>query len=141
VLLVALWVRSYWREYTLVVGLTDHRGFIFDSSAGTVMVNYLHEFGTRTGEPQVVLSRWWLGRSGADEFVTSWGFPTERFLFRRDSSSGNLLIKMPHWIPVLVTGVLGGAAASAQRLRFSIRTLLIATALVAAGLGTIVVLN
>ncbi|HJQ79135.1 MAG TPA: hypothetical protein VJ828_04225 [Lacipirellulaceae bacterium] len=56
-LLIALWVRSYWREYTIVVGLTDHRGFLFDSSAGTLMLNYWHEFGTSTGKPNVVLSK------------------------------------------------------------------------------------
>jgi hypothetical protein len=46
---------------------------------------------------------------------------------------------VPHWLPLLVAAML--AAAPWFKWRFSLRTLLIATALVAVGLGMVVVLR
>jgi hypothetical protein len=137
-LLIALWVRSYYREYSLVFGVSDHRGFLVDSSTGILLLIYYHEFGTppTTNQPRVALSRWWLGSSSPDQFITSWGFQRRLSMFRRDSSSGNITVTMPHWFFVLLSAMM--ATVPWLRVHFSLRTLLIATTLVAVGLGLIV---
>ena len=59
-----------------------------------------------------------------------------RHYFVRDSTSLAFSIVVPFWFPILMSAVIGGL--SWLPFRFTLRTLLIATTLVAVGLGLIV---
>jgi hypothetical protein len=128
-----LWVRSYYCGDTVVLGISDHRGFVADSSSGVLFVNYLHEFGSETGTPKVVLSKWWVGSGPPGDFLTSWGYSIRPFQFKRYAVSGNAYVTFPHLLLACIGGTL--AVVSWFQFRFSLRTLLIATTLVAIVLG------
>lgn len=133
VAIVALWVRSHYRGDTVVLGISDHRGFLADSSSGVLFVQYLHAFGSETSTPKVQLSKWWVGSDQPGGFVTDWGFSAKPFQFKRYAASGNAYITFPHLLLACTSGA--AAVVSWLQLRFSLRTLLIATTLVAVVLG------
>jgi hypothetical protein len=60
-----------------------------------------------------------------------------RFNFVMRRSPATVILELPCWVPVLVLSVLASMP-YIPRLRFTLRTLLIATTLVAVGLGLIV---
>jgi hypothetical protein len=126
VALCVLWVRSHYRGDTVVFGISDHRGFVVDSSSGILFVNYLHYFGSETSTPKVMLSKWWVGSAPPGEFLTAWV----------NEVGGTTYVKFPHLLLALTSGTL--AAACWLRLRFSLRATLTATTLVAVVLGLVV---
>jgi hypothetical protein len=130
VLLVGLWVRSYW--------WSDHAYCPLPSSNMLVVNSWQGRLSSYAGEQPGAFPSGWGTMS---RYVVntaernsrsrpSWGF---------DSDQRGREFLFPHWLPVLISAAL--AAAVNIRLRqFSLRTLLIATALVAVGLGMVVYL-
>jgi hypothetical protein len=68
-----------------------------------------------------------------------WTLPDLYFGFGLGRSNNGYVIACPHWALILAGIALAAAASKPIALRFSLRTLLIATTLVAVGLGVIVV--
>ena len=138
VLLVVLWVRSYVWFDNLVGPVSSTRCLGFESSQGWLTVRW----DQYTMNPKA-FPRWTLNKMPAEALekafkllaargtpihsVPSFGFHDGSFQF-------------PHWSIVVLTGVLAVAFATCRpyRINFSLRTLLIATTLVAAVLGLIV---
>ena len=127
-LLVALWVRSYWRWDAIGVQKSASNFGGFGADVGNLYVGWNPDVSAfMTGE------RW--------EFRT---YPTG--LSRRSSgylgfsyTCPSLLgttLSLPIWFPILLTA--GIAAVPYGQWRFSLRTLLIVTTLVAVVLGVIV---
>jgi hypothetical protein len=59
------------------------------------------------------------------------------FSWKYDSDKYRKLVRVPHWFPALVIGVLAAACGIGAPYRFSLRTLLIATTLIAVALGLV----
>jgi hypothetical protein len=124
--LVALWLRSYW---------------YLDRIDGSIGKPWIIFFTSKQGE----FSCEWNDHD--EPFGPSWGFmtkPVEEDWDRHPLSYGggylnlesdSLLIVVPYWAALLMATTL--TLFPWIRVRFSLRTLLIATALVAVGLGVI----
>jgi hypothetical protein len=126
-LLVVLWVRSYWK-CDLIEGGSGSQHFILVSCRGFIGVG---------GEPNF--------RSFA--MITAWeyeSYPPDYdealpepfyfgFHFRQDQNS--TVVISPFWFPVLLSATIAICPWICWSTRFSLRTLLIATALVAVVLG------
>lgn len=126
VTLGVLWITSYWRFVTGQGRFAELRSIAFyalDGSAtlSTVRDNYVWK-------------------------IESWdatGFPAMRqvrdrslaYTFRIPSNSSAVTIQLPLWFPALACGLF--AAAPWLRYRFSLRTMLFATTLVAVVLGLV----
>jgi hypothetical protein len=122
VLLIALWVRSNWWLDEIWITLPSNRalGFISAANCGSIGIQ----------------------QRGSDKSVYTGGYSRAELqkeqkssrIFRGFSIARNTdpasFINMPYWFLVLVF-----AALPWLRWRFSLRTLLIATTLIAAGLG------
>jgi hypothetical protein len=128
-LLCALWVRSYWwsdhyhvNPGTFIGGLTHHGRVVihwFDGSNRT---------SAETGYHCVAIdSIMWSDQDRTDQPL---------YWYKLFTLSDGYALAVPIWFPATVIGVL--AALPWLRFRFSLRTLLIATTLVAVGLGMIV---
>ena len=126
VLLIALWVRSYWWVDSLS-GQYRSRAYEFTSSHGQLTLYTSRD----SGKPE-----WRIGKYPAPKLRR----PLR--VGRRDSTSytGNhvLALLVPHCLVVGIFGVTAVAVWLPRFRRFSIRTLLIATTLVAAALGIVV---
>jgi hypothetical protein len=127
VLLIVLWVRSYWHVDVLQRQSTS-RLFIICSSKGR-----LAYFENRAS-PQSIMPPEEIA-SIIGDFIRLAAKPILGFGRVRGLRIPPLCFA-PYWFPVLISGVL--AAVPWLRWRFNLRTLLIATTLVAIGLGTIV---
>jgi hypothetical protein len=138
VLLVALWVRSYWRYDFLAGPLGTTRLILIVScrgqfGIGTAPIEYLSEFGTG-GAPKL--------HSGPSENMPSLTLRMRSFLgifywhFRPLKRENQFVV--PFWLITLVCVSITAAVPLKQTWRFSLRTLLIATTLIAAGLGVVV---
>jgi hypothetical protein len=129
VLLIVLWVRSYWRTDDLYGPIVWPHGFSIESVNGRLMI----------------------GGGGKEHAITDWDFlsfrfddpdgdpvdsqflpPVFSFYFSEESGA---YINVPHWFLALITGSL--AFVSARPRRYSLRTLLIVVTLVTIGLGLI----
>lgn len=127
VLLIALWVRSYWWLDNLSFPAA---GTAFVGSAeGKIVV-----FSSPEKDPQAGDSRWELKKFPMNTIPTraristpTWSFVSNRF---------NTEVTFPHWFLATLCAIL--APASCLPWRFTVRTLLIATTLVALALGLIV---
>ena len=115
-LLIALWVRSYWKSdyiWTSHVGVGSATG-VAQLSVRSTPTNYLgHQWTTLPARKDIFIS--------------------PRFAFRPASNLS--YINAPYWFLILILSTL---ATVPWIRRFSLRTLLIATTLVAVGLGLIV---
>jgi hypothetical protein len=158
VLLIVLWVRSSrWSNFLLGDGLHDvYVGQLWETQLFAIVSTRRHlEFCWFTFPPGVLFPS---GFSQPPERV-SWYFEagiTARYFGITSSSDGrSKLVLMPHWVPIVITGVLAAVFVPSltfsilytcygtlRRIRiparFSLRTLLIATTLVAVVLGLIV---
>ena len=112
VLLVALCVRSYWHADSFVLGHAPRRCTVIDSIRGKLYTGFYH---------------------GAVRFrISSKPLSSLGHFF----DLGNSALVLPHWTLATFTAVLG--ALPWLRRRFSLRTLLIATTLIAVALAAIV---
>jgi hypothetical protein len=124
-LLIALWVRSHSKWDRLFYHFPSGGTAGFSSWDGNIIVGV--EYSS------------WVSYSRGFEFdsqlTSQWQLdPSERgFLFMRDSSE--FAVGMPHWFPIILSAAI--AAIPWAKRRFSLRTLLIATTLVAVVLGLI----
>jgi hypothetical protein len=137
-LLVALWVRSYWR-YDWFGNLSfipqgnnslPKDGCLVESANGVLIVLYIGKVReSYSGVSRLIGSSDW--RVTGDEWESAWnGFRAKVY------PNGIIRVSVPHWFLALLTGT--AAALSWSKCRFSLRTLLIATTLVAVVLGVIV---
>jgi hypothetical protein len=129
VLLLALWVRSYWRLDGLQGPILWPHGFSLSSMYGRLMIG--------GGDEDDPITEW---DYGSFKFDDPYMAPTAQFLgpvfaFHPSVKAG-AYIHVPHWFPALITGSI--AFALAKRRSYSLRTLLIMMTLVAIGLGLIV---
>jgi hypothetical protein len=141
VLLVAQWVRSYWR-YDILAGPLGTTRLIHIVSCrgqlgiGTAPIELLSEFGTR-GAPVL--------HSGPSENMPSLTLRMRSFLgiffwhFRPLERENQIVV--PFWLITLVCVSITAAVSLERTWRFSLRTLLIATTLIAVGLGLVVYLS
>ena len=136
-LLIAMWVRSYWVADVIMAPLMPSRPFIFRSSQGVLVITWTHEkvqpvknAGWRYERmPVVIIER---ARARAKER----GKPVSDFNAENKWELRADLVRAPHWMFALSLGLI--AATPWLRWRFSLRTLLIVTTLVAVVLGVIV---
>ena len=125
-LLIVLWVRSYWKMDILDVPL--HRW--------QVVFGSYHGYALATFDGFETDDRDWNMRSYGPTWFPE--FPT-RFRFGIQRVPTFVYVEGPYWVCVLVAATIGILAALPWiRWRFSLRSLLIATTLVAVVLGVIV---
>jgi hypothetical protein len=129
VLLVALWVRSYWWTDIVTWGLANGPGYMFGSSSGELSAA---RFRSRDGAVSLGWHAWTNPADGKRAWSTS---KSSNFIGIR---YGTFFTAIPQWF--VVTACAAAASAPWMRWRFRLRTLLIATTLVAVGLGLIVLL-
>jgi hypothetical protein len=127
VLLVALWVRSYWKLDVVPVW----NGIAVVSVAGAVGIesnqNHVERLTHSTADFIAEVKSEWPSRL--------WG------TFRASISPPYKYFVIPYWFATLLTAALAVLSSGIYyRRRFSLRTLLIATTLVAVGLGMVVYL-
>ena len=127
VLLIALWVRSYWWTRVGSLPLTEKSSVSYGSFPGVIGI------GARSGDDGTPLimeaDDWW----SVQQLCGSPAY-SSRILGYFGYAGG--VVALPYWFGVLLT--VAPAVAPWIRWRFSLRTLLIATTLVAVGLGLIV---
>jgi hypothetical protein len=121
VLLIALWVRSYWYCEFLRIPITDSYGGFGTNFNGQTSIGYLHTI------PQ----KWNVDRWSFDQLEPN----GVRKLFGQFGIQKSTLF-VPSWFLVVFAATL--ATLPWIHCRFSLRTLLIATTLVAVVLGLIV---
>jgi hypothetical protein len=132
-LLIALWVRSYWRFNSIAWGWgapTQHT-VVVALPIGAVVLNY----AANPVDPTLAFPKWQaypavreiLPVGGIDQAYAG-------FLFIRGTHG--FMLALPDWLLFLFTVALG--ALPWFRYQFSLRTLLIATTLIAVVLGLIV---
>jgi hypothetical protein len=136
VLLLALWVRSYQVEDRVSGYHAQIGGFRLYSSQGWLVCS-------RNNAPAAQQNYSWGIELGSEEF---WLAPNDdrlRFQLSRQfiQLAGFASASIPHWLPALASGILGVFFAASRRLRFSLRTLLIATTLMAVVFGLAVSLR
>ena len=122
VLLIALWVRSYWWVDGCMWSDSRLRTHAVESNTGRIIC-------FRTA-PSVSRTFTHSTRAVANQLGPQWFFRNAR---------GNLAVRFPYWCPVVIFGALSISPWLIRSMaRFSLRTMLIVTMLVAAVLGLIV---
>ena len=123
-LLIALWVRSYFWFDTVKMSFDGERAYWLGSVVGELRFGkpMTHRRGFRL-ETYDTPAREWVKSEAPKQSVLGfwWGY----------SSMGFFRFIIPHWFPVFLAAAIGAA----PWMRFSLRTLLIAMTLVAVGLG------
>jgi len=135
VLLIVLWVRSYWRLDVVQYGFLDTWGFTANSTNGRLLF-FRQELASN------YFPRWQASSVSDQPWINTY-FPARSSTlgFRFERVPASVIVQIPHWFPILVTGALAAATglqvAKSLRgyYRFSLRTLLIVTTLIAVGLG------
>jgi hypothetical protein len=134
-LLIAFWVRSYWHWESVVWGMTPKTGYLAQSQSGRCLVTYL-DVSALPASLNATLYEWkyqHFGRGGTGPLPGS-TFAGFTFL-----TTPKFAVGIPYWFPAGALVVLTVAPWLRHiGCRFSLRTLLIATTLVAVGLGLIV---
>jgi hypothetical protein len=126
VLLVALWVRSYWR-LEILEKRTGFAAVQISSVVGRIAIGHL--------DPPNAIGRSYLNVPAGD--AADWRTGGVSGIGYYEDGAVTAFIA-PHWLPALLCAALAVIPWIARSWRFSLRTLMIATALVAVGLGIIV---
>jgi hypothetical protein len=135
VLLIALWVRTKYAVESFGGSLSKSSAFFVMSRHGGIGLLLAAD----------VDSAWSYREFPADEFQSSselekeFGYRTMLGFVKYRKNPGSFRIRVPYWFLFSLSAVF--AAIPWLRWRFSLRTLLIATTLVAVGLGVIVYLT
>jgi hypothetical protein len=123
VVLCVLWVTSYWKWVAFFGELPDTNAFSVQSGGGSVAVYMMRADGS-----------WRLGIYDARKVMAKMQhMPLPAFQYGIES--GVTIVRAPHWFLLVVAGT--AAAIPWLPWRFSLRTMLIATTLVAVVLGLI----
>ncbi|MCI0365812.1 MAG: hypothetical protein L0219_18290, partial [Phycisphaerales bacterium] len=132
VLIVTLWVRSYYSEDRASGHLSNSYGVRFYSSRGWLVCSRNSAAGAGQKYPwRIELARdYWL--DPADDRLR-FSLPVD-FLRGSDFAS----VSIPHWCATLASGVFGVVTFAGSQCRFSLRSLFIAMTMVAVGLGMLV---
>jgi hypothetical protein len=126
VLLIALWVRSYW-WVDQILGPVFGKRFAAGSMPGALVM------GISSDRP----ISWRLGSNHSDEWLRLGDYPSRIWgMFHFEHFS----FVAPYWFLILLTAAIAAAPWLRWPKRFSLRTLLIAMTLVAVVLGLIVAL-
>jgi hypothetical protein len=129
-LLIALWVRSYWWIDLVYGPLIPTRCVEVASIDGNIEVVVI--------DPQSTLvdyaTGWGIESLDRNYNIPMHGVPTWSFAFDKYYANA----AFPHWFTVLLSGTLAAAPWISWQRRFSLRTLLIATTLIAVVLGIVV---
>jgi hypothetical protein len=128
VLLVSLWVRSYWKWDTF------EYSYGFSGHTIAASVQGVLRLGTQ-GTYHPVEPKLW--REPVENWQEATGGPPLKF--EAKFASPYWFLAFPHWVPILFTGMVAVLPWIRWSNRFSLRALLIATTLVAVGLGLIAV--
>jgi hypothetical protein len=144
VLFVALWVRSYWYQDTVNCPLerlpVDASGRMTRSRKMLILNSYQGRLSLYVGTRDFSSTGW---------FPSEWDVDTtpvnklmrplqaEPYWSHGSNHVGRWFL-FPHWLPVVVAGTLAALIVVGTPRRFSLRTLLIATTLVAILLGPVV---
>jgi hypothetical protein len=139
VLLIALWVRSY-RARELVCGLIGNNSVLLQSVHGEIGLSIQPWTAPRfdkivKSDPQAPQVSLWQSAWQSPELP---GISVGLGIRWWRSENGVVLATIPHWCPVIALATLAAIPWIRQKWRFSLRTLLIATTLVAVVLGMIV---
>jgi hypothetical protein len=126
VLLIALWVRSYWWCDIAEGAFTSSSGFSFTSKGGDVTYR----------KHSTSKARWRIHSIERWEIKTRSGLNRSGFFWSWDLGP---MVGVPHWFLLCILAMLSAVPWLPWSRRFSLRTLLIATTLVAVVLGVIVV--
>ena len=133
-LLIVLWVRSYWRLDMLQVTLVSGNKAILMSCQGAMRLSCRSAILVSGSQPM-----WNLTSHPTTEVIIA--KPDSVFGFQAKRTAGGYSMTAPHWFPILLAAPLAIAPWIRQRARrFSLRTLLVATTLVAVVLGLVVAL-
>jgi hypothetical protein len=137
-LLIALWVRSYWWADMIRIQTARTRLVSLSSVRASLIVHTSRQSEASFSQPG--------GLGYAKRLASGVKFDGEHGatiydLVRFGFAMGNrrFSLTVPHWVPVLVTGILAAVIWHKQSWRFNIRTLLIVTTVVAIGLGIVMV--
>jgi hypothetical protein len=132
VLLIALWVRSYWWADSIDIPMSSETMFYFESRKGELYLSLYDDTGVDTSglPPQRRTSKWLVDE--VDEL------PNEFSTFEWYWDTSYKSVGLPTWLP-LIGFITAAVVPWISRLprRFSLRTLLIATTLVAIAFGLI----
>jgi hypothetical protein len=132
VLLIALWLRSYWRTDDLQGPILWPSGFSLTSETGCLAIG--------GGDEQEPITKWDLSSLELDSLSVSRYLPeTVQFQLPvfafHPSIDASAYIRVPHWFLAQIFAFL--AFAFTNRRRYSLRTLLIVVTLIALELGGI----
>jgi hypothetical protein len=126
VLLIVLWVRSYWRLDVVDVS----NWYEIDSVCSEILVMKY--------DPTISLADPWSYFSFVTTDEMAGGDWRTTLGFKRSETPVGPSVVFPHWFPIFLLVLLAGIPWLKQFQRFTLRTLLIATTLVAVVLGLIV---
>jgi hypothetical protein len=148
VLLVALWVRSYWYEdqlanYMVEIGGYRTGGYVFRSRQGNLLISTYDAMNDPGMIPPLTYP-WYIESKRITGPMThtlankSTTNALWRFGIRRSAEA--TYVNVPHWFVIILSAMLLAMLGRRQlwTARFSLRTLLIAWTLVAVGLAIIV---
>ena len=131
-LLVALWVRSYWWHDVVACGFTSKDGIRIDSTNGVLTLAHISVNGFPGTFVEWKVTSIWSPSQGLFPI----GFTEESYAgFSFEEFTDGVSLSVPYWFLVPLFAAFGTLAYTSKLRRFSLRTLLIATTLVAAGLG------
>jgi hypothetical protein len=135
VLLVALWVRSY-SQRDVFDRVQPPRYRVVQSLRGRIEFSDM-DIVANLGKSWPAIAQPWTFKSYSEEnHSPRKDTLTPSFSFHRSSLKQTIIV--PHWLPVSLAGVFAVVPWIPWSRRFSLRTLLIATTLVAVGLGVVV---
>jgi hypothetical protein len=138
VLLIALWVRSYWWHDIVACGITSKDRIRIDSTNGGLAVMHKSLHGTSGTFVKWKVASLWSPSQG----VFPIGFTDENYAgFSVEKLTDGFSLSVPYWFLVPCFAAIGTLAYASKWKRFSLRTLLIATTLVAVVLGLVVTLS
>jgi hypothetical protein len=137
VLLIALWVRSYRTPDFIRATFASSRMLYVNSLFGRIdVVSFMP---VQPDKPSWKIESFQAGEWDQEAWTFGENDGTFGFLFRLSPINKDWRFMLPHWFLVAVSAVSGIVPWIQLSKRFSLRTLLIATTLVAVGLGIIAV--
>ena len=125
-LLVAIWLRSYWRELDLAAPVGTANGIYAEVNTGEIFIT----FG-----PTLKNYGWYIS-----EVTQASGHETDYMIcgFCVGKSVSDFLVQVPMWFTAVVPAVFAAVPLMRWSNRFSLRTLLLAATLIAVVLGATV---